>query len=143
MGDRKALDLKENCSGGGAQAGRFPLKTKKPARSGLFVGKSSLSGGLRCLVHPVGSTEGAEIIEPYAIFPEHFMGLFGGHLPYIEGVADYEVVNRVGAAEVEAQGLHRPQPPYVQYLALFGDFSLLIIAVVVHVGRNKVQAKCA
>ncbi len=78
------------------------------------------SGGLRFVVHPVGPSEGAKIIESHPILLQHHMGPLGSHLPYIEGVADHEVVDGVGAAKVEAEGLQGPQPPDVQHLALFG-----------------------
>ena len=58
------------------------------------------------------------------------MGPLGGHLPYVEGVADHEVVDGVGAAEVEAEGLQGPQPPDVEHLALFGDLARFVVAVV-------------
>jgi len=67
----------------------------------------------------------------------------GGHLPYIEGVADHEVVDGVGAAEVEAEGLQGPQPPDVEHLALFGDLAGFVIAVVMHVGADKMQTEGA
>ena len=106
--DSKVIDLKENSRGRDVLRGAFPLKTKKPAQGGLFVGKSLLSSGLRLFVHPVGPSERTQIIEPHAIFPEHFVRPLGGHLPYIEGVADHEVVDGVGAAEVEAECLQGP-----------------------------------
>ncbi len=56
-------------------------------------------------MHPVGPTEGAEIIESHSILLQHNMGPPGGHLSYIERIADHEVVDGVGAAEVEAEGL--------------------------------------
>lgn len=94
-------------------------------------------------MHPVGPTEGAEIIEPHAILLQHHMGPLGGHLPHVEGVADHEVVDGVGAAEVEAEGLQGPQPPDVEYLALLGDLARFVVAVVMHVGRDEVQAEGA
>lgn len=94
-------------------------------------------------MHPVGPAERAQIIESHAIFPEHFMGPLGGHLPYIERIADHEVVDGVGAAEVEAEGLQGPQPPDVEHLALFGDLARFVVAVVMHVGRDEVQAEGA
>ena len=48
------------------------------------------SGSLRLLVHPVGPSEGAEIIEPHPILLQHPMSSLGGHLPYVEGVADHK-----------------------------------------------------
>lgn len=84
------LDYKENSSGRGAQAGPFSLKTKKPALGGLYIGKSSLSGSLRFLVHPVGPSQRSQIIEPHPILPDYPMSPLGGHLPYVEGVADHK-----------------------------------------------------
>lgn len=101
------------------------------------------SGGLRFVVHPVGPSEGAKIIESHPILLQHHMGPLGSHLPYIEGVADHEVVDGVGAAKVEAEGLQGPQPPDVQHLALFGDLARFVVAVVMHIGRDEVQAEGA
>ncbi|MNN79548.1 hypothetical protein D3C81_1962020 [compost metagenome] len=53
------------------------------------------------------------------------------------------MVDGVSAAEVEAEGLQRPQPPGVEHLGLLDHVARLDIAVVVHVGADEVQAEGA
>ena len=52
-------------------------------------------------------------------------------------------MDAVGAAEVEAERLQRPQPPRVQHLGLLHHIAQFHIAVVMHVGADKVQAEGA
>lgn len=51
---------------------------------------------------------GAEVIEPNTGLGHDLMRIRRGHLAQVERVPDNEVVNTVGAAEVEAEQLERP-----------------------------------
>ena len=67
----------------------------------------------------------------------------GGHLADVKRLLHHKMMDAVGAAEVEAERLQRPHPPRVQYLGLLDHIAQFYIAVVVHVGADKMQAKGA
>ncbi len=67
----------------------------------------------------------------------------GGHLADVKRLFHHKMVNPVGAAEIEAERLQRPQPPGVEHLGLLDHIAQFHIAVVMHVGADKVQAESA
>ena len=73
------------------------------------------------------------------MFPHDLMRGGSSELTNIERFTNYEMVDTVGAAEIEAEQLHRPEKWRVQYLSLFNHG--IDIAVVVHIRADKIQAK--
>ena len=64
-------------------------------------------------------------------------------LANVERLFHCEMVNGVRAAEIEAEQVHREQPPRIQHLALLHDVFRFDITIIVHIGANEMQAKSA
>lgn len=81
----------------------------------------------------VGAMVCAKVIEPDTCLRHDFMGIRCCHLAEIKRVSDHEVMNAVGAAEVEAEQLEWPQPPRVHDLSLLYRIAWCYVTVIVHV----------
>src|SRR3990167_7245981 len=154
---RKAIPPPRPCScqnpddvGAGGTPSSMPAnpcdaKTSRawPAPTFKESGNLSLLGGLNLLATrpAIGPGKGAEIVEAYAVLTHHLMRERPAELADIEGLLDHEMVDRVAAAEVEAERLQRPQPPGVEHLGLLDHVARLDVAVVVHVRADKVQTE--
>ncbi|SQC39946.1 Uncharacterised protein [Clostridium sporogenes] len=87
--------------------------------------------------------ERADVVEAHADFAQRRVRGAGGQLPDVERIAHHEVMDRVRAAEIEAEQLERQHPPRVQHLRLLDHVARVDVAEIVHVRADEVDAEAA
>ena len=108
-----------------------------------MLAENQFSVRLLLAFKPIGAGERAEIIEAHAHLAHDLVRNLGRHLADVKRLFHHKMMDAMGAAEVEAKRLQRLHPPRVEHLGLLNHIAQLHVAVVVHVGADKVQAKGA